>query len=124
MKHGFRELRWGVIALWAPIACFGAARASIAQEADAAEAAPASEAPLKPSRSGDPAVRALLEAKLATPAELLRAADTLIDLGAMLEADSLVKRLAAEKLDDAALSALAEQFGSAIFLKLALTAEV
>ena len=123
MKHGFRELRWVAIALWAPIACFGAARASIAQEAGAAEA-PASEAPLKPSRSGDPAVRALMEAKLATPAELLRAADTLIDLGAMLEADSLVKRLAAEKLDDAALSALAEQFGSAIFLKLALTADV
>lgn len=70
--------------------------------------------------SNDPAVRALLATNPSTPAELLNAIDTLIDLRATSDAYALVRRLVAAKPDDEAWANLVDQFGSAIFLRLAL----
>ncbi|HUY34622.1 MAG TPA: hypothetical protein VMV69_17895 [Pirellulales bacterium] len=95
-------------------------------EDDPAEASPPGVAPVKimRSRANDPTVRELLETNPTTPAELLRVADLLIDLGAMAEVAPLAARLAEAKLDEAALAALAEKFGSAAFMKLALVEEL
>ena len=76
------------------------------------------------SRADDFTVRELLETNPTTPAELVRVADLLIDLGAMVEAAPLTERLAQTQLDEATLAALAEQFGSATFLKFALVEEL
>ena len=60
---------------------------------------PPAEVRIKPSRANDPVVQALLESKPSTPKELLSAIDTLMELGAIAEADTLMKRLASQQLN-------------------------
>ena len=76
------------------------------------------------SRADDVTVRELLETNPTSPAELVRVAELLIDLGAMVQAAPLTARLAQAQLDEAALAALAEQFGSATFFKFSLVEEL
>ncbi|HUY93125.1 MAG TPA: hypothetical protein VMV10_30630 [Pirellulales bacterium] len=123
MKRPLRKLRWFAIAAWAPLVLFAAAPVVRAQ--DDRDAKPQAEAtPTLPSRADDPIVQALLASNPTTPAELVKAAGTLLELGAPDEAHALVKQLAAEKLDDPALAALAAQFGTTPFLQFALIAEL
>jgi hypothetical protein len=123
MTRQLDKLRWSLIACGALLATFAAARPAKSQDDAGADPQAAAQSPA-PSDSEDPTVQAVLAARPTTPAELTRAAGTLLELGATDEAASLVKRLAAEKLDDAALSALAEQFGTAPFLKFALAPDL
>ncbi len=99
---------------------------SCAAQGDPAPAAnpPPAEVRIKPSRANDPVVQALLESKPSTPKELLSAIDTLMELGAIAEADTLMKQLASQQLDEGALTCLAQQFGSGMFLKLALAPDL
>ena len=110
------------------LAWFGSAPPLRAQQDDdqAVEAAQPAATAMKTSRSrsGDDTVRDLLETNPTSPAELVRVADLLIGLGAMVEAAPLTERLAQAQLDEAALAALVEQFGSATFLKFALVEEL
>jgi CheY-like chemotaxis protein len=76
------------------------------------------------SRADDETVRELLQTNPTSPAELVRVADLLIDLSAMVQAAPLTARLAQAQLDEAGLASLAEQFGSATFLKFALVEEL
>ena len=55
---------------------------------------------------------------------MLQAVDTLLDLGAIAEADELLKQLAGQQLDDEALAGLAQQFGSSMLLKLTLAPDL
>ena len=122
MKRQVRTLRWSMAAVWVALALVLATRPINAQE-DAGDDPQAAATPA-PSRSEDPIVQAVLAANPTTAAELTRAAGTLLELGATDEAATLVKRLAAEKLDDAGLAALADQFGTTPFLKFALTPDL
>lgn len=117
-----------VVAACAAALSLGAAGRLPAQD-ETPESAPApadarADARVKPSRAGDPVVRALLESKPSTPPQLVQAVDTLLELGAVAEADALMQRLAGEKLDDDVLAELAQQFGSGMFLKLALAPDL
>ncbi|HVX64270.1 MAG TPA: HEAT repeat domain-containing protein [Pirellulales bacterium] len=109
--------------------CFTALSVGVASRAaaqdDAAAATPApADVRVKPSRANDPVVRALLESKPSTPSQLLQAVDTLLELGAIAEADELLKQLAGQQLDDEALASLAQQFGSSMLLKLTLAPDL
>jgi hypothetical protein len=66
-----------------------------------------------------PAIRSVLEANPTTPSELLRAVDVLVELGRPELARPLMKRLVESKPDAKALAALAAEFSSAMFVKLA-----
>jgi CheY-like chemotaxis protein len=72
----------------------------------------------RPRLSNDPAVQALLATNPRTPAELLNAIDTLIELRALGDAYALVKQLAKTKPDEDAWANLVEKSGSALFLRL------
>jgi CheY-like chemotaxis protein len=69
--------------------------------------------------SSDPAVKALLDTNPTTPAELLNAIDVLIDLRALGDAYGLLKQLVKAKPNDEQWADLVQQFGSALFLRLA-----
>ncbi len=83
-----------------------------------------SEAAAAPAAPQDPAVLAILESHPETSAELLRAIQILVDLDQASLAKPFVDELATRKLDLAAKAALANQFNSAILLKLAHDAEL
>jgi len=67
----------------------------------------------------DPAVQAMLSQPQETPAQKLRVLTTLADLGYPRVAAPLLARLIEANLSDEALAELVEQFGSAVFLRLA-----
>jgi CheY-like chemotaxis protein len=96
------------------------------EDEEQAEARKSGAAPVRimRSRAKDPTVRELLATDPKTPAEQVRVADMLVGLGAMAEAAPLTARLAETELDEAALASLAEQFGSATFLKFAIVDEL
>jgi len=105
-----------------------------------ADAQPAAEAPDKPAAPAaakpaaaeaeqpvaeqEPAVRAVLESELKTPAQLVRAVDILVQLDNGKLAEPYVKRLQAEKLEPQAMTALVDRFGSATLLRLSLTEQL
>ena len=122
MKRRLRKLRWIAFAAWGSLLFFALPIVRAQDEVDAES--PAAAAPPLPARSDDPIVQALLDSNPTTPAELVKAAGTLLELRAPDEAHALVKRLAGEKLDDPALAALAAQFGTTPFLRFALIAEL
>jgi len=66
-----------------------------------------------------PAVAAVLATNPTTPAEMTRVAKILSDLERPDLARDLIKKVLAANLDERQLAALEEQFGSAVFLKLA-----
>jgi len=108
-RHGLlRLLAFG----WIAIATVGSALA----QPPAAPQAPA--APL------DPVVQALLATGPTTPEELLRTAKILVDLEQPAVARTMIDRLLAQKLDDATLVALDEEFGAALLFRLANIAEL
>ncbi|MBX3414933.1 MAG: hypothetical protein KF708_19770 [Pirellulales bacterium] len=74
--------------------------------------------------ANDSDVVALLETNPTTPSQLLRAVNVLIDLKKAPAARPLLTRLAAEPLDDAQLTTLAEEFGSGVLLRLARQVEL
>lgn len=75
--------------------------------------------PMQPPRgSNDPVVQALLEANPTTPPQLVRAIDTLLNLGYPEVALPLVQRLQEANLDDPAKYALVKEFGSDIFSRI------
>ncbi len=80
----------------------------------AAEKQPAKEAPPE-----DPAVAAILETKPATPAECIRAAKILADLGRADLAKGFLKKALDANLDPKQLADLAEQLGAKTFLDMA-----
>ncbi len=121
MKRCTTSFRRCAVAVCSAALLLGAASRSPAQEA--ATPSPA-DVRVKPSRANDPVVRALLESKPSTPSQLLQAVDTLLDLGAIAEADELLKQLAGQQLDDEALAGLAQQFGSSMLLKLTLAPDL
>ena len=67
----------------------------------------------------DPAVAAILATKPTTPAECVRAAKTLADLGQPDVAKRFLKKVLDAKLDPQQLADLGEQFGAPTFLDLA-----
>ena len=69
----------------------------------------------------DPAVLAILESKPTTPAEQFRSVQLLADLQQPDLARSQLKKLMEANLDDNALAALAEKFGTAEFMQFART---
>ncbi|MGH7134599.1 MAG: HEAT repeat domain-containing protein, partial [Pirellulales bacterium] len=69
--------------------------------------------------SRDPTVKTLLATNPTTPAELLNAIDVLIDLRALGDADGLLKQLVKAQPNDEQWAELVQQFGSALFLRLA-----
>ncbi|HTU27323.1 MAG TPA: HEAT repeat domain-containing protein [Pirellulales bacterium] len=86
---------------------------------------PAAAAPTaKDLRFDDPAVRSILEDHPSTPAELVRAVTLLIELDRPELAKPLLAKLVDMKLDAKALAALAENFDSAVFMRLARTADL
>ncbi|HEY2838601.1 MAG TPA: hypothetical protein VGJ26_05615 [Pirellulales bacterium] len=82
-------------------------------------AQPPAKAPQPAPPPTDPVVQALLATKPTTPSELLQAAKILVDLEYPDIARPMIDRLLAQKLDDAALVALDEEFGAALLLRLA-----
>lgn len=64
-------------------------------------------------------VQALLQTDPQKPAELVRAIKILVDLGEAGSAQPLLQKLSDQKLDDAILAALVDEFGSAVFLRIA-----
>jgi len=95
-----------------------AAKAKPAKKA----AAPAAEA--MPAALEDPGVLAILESRPTTPAELLRAADVLSQLGRPKLAKQFLTRLLDAKLTEAQLAELASSFGTGTFLKISRSAEL
>jgi hypothetical protein len=94
-----------------------AKKPAVQKPANAAEAAPpANDDDLKPE---NPAVAAILATKPTTPAECIRAAETLIDLGHEDVAKSLLKKVVDAKLDSQQLAELGAQFGAAVFIDMA-----
>ncbi|HEX4143501.1 MAG TPA: hypothetical protein VHY91_08115 [Pirellulales bacterium] len=75
-------------------------------------------------RLEDPAVRSVLEDNPKTPAELVRAITVLADLDRAALAKPLLEKLLGLKLDARALAALAGEFDSAVFMKLARNPEL
>lgn len=71
------------------------------------------------SRSTDPLVDEVLALNPQTPEQLVQAVSTLVNLGAMVEAKTLVEQLLAAPLAPEALVALEQRFGSDAFLRLA-----
>ena len=67
----------------------------------------------------DPVVQAILESNPATPLELTRAAQTLLDLGYPEQSRKFIKQLLAANIPPAELAALQKKFGSALFLRIA-----
>jgi len=67
----------------------------------------------------DPDVQTLLETNPTTPSQLLRGVNVLVDLRKGPAGRPLMSRLAAANLDDEQLAALVEQYGAAVFLRLA-----
>ena len=118
---------------------FGDFGAPPATEPDAKVSPPAgtatqkdtAEAPIaaaKPTQAAAPAIdptqyalpiRAVLESQPQTPAQLVRAARTLIDLGEPALAKPYLVKLQAASLEDAALVDLVRQLGSGPFIKIA-----
>lgn len=71
-----------------------------------------------PRGSDDPVVQALLESNPTTPPQLVRAIETLLNLGYPEVALPLVQRLQEANLDDAARYALVKEFGSDTFSRI------
>jgi CheY-like chemotaxis protein len=98
-------------------------RAAAAPAQKAAAPAAAAKRPAPPSKPIAPrnelVVRALLQTDPRTPAELVRAIKILVDLDEAGAAQPLLQKLIDQKLDDAALAALVDEFGSAVFLRIA-----
>lgn len=88
----------------------------LAQEAKEKEPA-APETPAEPKKLGL-AAQTVLDLNPQTPAEMLRAAITLLDLGATQEAKGFLAKLEQSKLDDAALVELVRRFGGGELLRL------
>ena len=80
---------------------------------------PAAKQPAKEAPPEDPAVAAVLETKPTTPAECVRAAKILADLGRADLAKGLLKKALDAHLDAKQLADLAEQLGAKTFLDLA-----
>lgn len=72
----------------------------------------------------DPAVAAVLRGNPSTPAQLARAANVLAELGRPDLGRQLLQKLLEAKPNDEQLGALAEEFGSAMFLSMAGRAEM
>jgi CheY-like chemotaxis protein len=108
------------------MAWLAAAPRLCAQDDDAQAEAPKPAAAVKfmRSRAKDPTVKELLATEPKAPAELVQVADLLVGLGAMAEAAPLTARLAETELDEPAMAELAEQFGSATFLRFAIVDEL
>jgi CheY-like chemotaxis protein len=87
-----------------------------AQDIKPKEATPATEAEPTPE---NPAVEAILATHPTTPAECIRAAKTLVGLGAPQAAKPLVKKVIDAKLDPQQLADLGIQFDMPVFLDLA-----
>ncbi|MBI2823372.1 MAG: hypothetical protein HYX69_01635 [Planctomycetia bacterium] len=81
-------------------------------------------APPAPARPVDPVAQALLASKPSTPSELVRSIRALVNLGHPAAAAPLAQQLIDQKLNDDALVALADEFGSAVFLRLARVPEL
>jgi CheY-like chemotaxis protein len=109
MMHG----PWRVLIPLALLLALTSVGTSFAQEAK--EKAP--ETPAEPKKLGL-AAQTVLDLNPQTPAEMLRAAITLLDLGATQEAKSFLAKLEQSKLDDAALAELVHKFGSGELLRL------
>ncbi len=71
-----------------------------------------------PVGSNDPVVQALLETNPTTPPQLVRAIETLLNLGYPEVALPLVERLQQANLDDAGRYALIKEFGSDVFTRI------
>jgi len=96
------------------------AKPPAAKPAAAAKAKPGQDVEAsKPPVPRDPAVDAVVDSKPTTPAELLRAAKILAGLGRADLAKEYLQKLLDAKPKAAQLAALAEQFGSAVFVDLA-----
>jgi HEAT repeat protein len=75
--------------------------------------------PAEPALPTDPAVIAILESAPATPVELVRAIDILVDLQHAALAKPYVDKLAQQQLDPATKTALVDRFNAATLVKLA-----
>ncbi len=125
MNFCHREIAWSMIATFV---CFLAAPAWAQEpkpEASKVEKPSAKQPPAEEALAPEnPAVTAILATKPATPAECVRAAKTLTDLGHPEAAKPLLKKVLDAKLDPRQLADLGEQFGSPMFLDLAGRAEL
>ena len=74
--------------------------------------------------AGDRVVEAVLETRPRTPEQLLRAINLLIDLKRPAAAGTLLEQLRAAVTDDASRAALADRFGTAVFVKLSAQPEL
>jgi hypothetical protein len=72
----------------------------------------------------DPVARDLLATNPATPGEIIRVLNMLVDLGQAKAGEGLLSKLASLPLDDDQLADLDRQFGSGVFLKLSLAADL
>ena len=96
------------------------AAAPAAAAAQAPQPAPAAAAAKKPiAPRNQLVVRALLQTDPRTPAELVRAVKILVDLDEAGSAQPLLQKLIDQKPSDAILAALIDEFGSAVFLRIA-----
>lgn len=84
-----------------------------------AAAAPPPAPPAAVAEPESPAVAAILETKPSTPAEWTRAAKILADLGRPDLAKGFLKQILDAKLNPQQLAGLAEEFGSAVFIRMA-----
>jgi hypothetical protein len=95
---------------------------SLAQEpappAEAPASAPAQARPIGEEES--PVIQSLMESQPTTPSELVHTASLLVDLRRPELAKPFVQQLVSAQLDEPTLAGLAEEFGTATFLKLAL----
>lgn len=116
-----------LVPIWSLLATLFSGAALAQNPAPAAEPAPAagsaaSAAGAKlpdPETITDAAVLAILETKPETPAELVRAASTLADLGQPLWAREYLRRLMAAKPQAAALAELADRYPSEMLIRMA-----
>jgi CheY-like chemotaxis protein len=97
------------------VALIAAPNHTFAQQAEPPAAA---EQPPAPPPITDPLVKALLETKPSTPAEMVQAIETLINLKHDAVAKQYVNQLLAANLDRDQMAALARQFGTPTFLRL------
>ena len=109
---------WGTVMV---LACL-VAPLTLGQEPEAGSPAAEDSATAEPPVPTDPAVVAILATEPASPAECARAAKTLTDLGYPEVAKPLLKKVIDAKLNPEQLADLGEQFGSPMFLDMAVSA--